>query len=176
MGDPKGDVVFIRWPAQQELRTQCQQQNVPRLLVVEAGAQPPVSDEPDEDWVRPPVSRDDLETRVATLRNRFRDRQVPVLDLAGTLTIGERSITVPPMQTGMVQLLVERFGEVVYRNELANCLARPSAAPGQEVALAPNRNSVDLHIMRLRRRLETVGLSIQTAWGQGYQLERSSPG
>jgi DNA-binding response OmpR family regulator len=35
------------------------------------------------------------------------------------------------------------------------------------------RNSLDLQIMRLRRRIEPIELAIRTVWGQGYVLEQA---
>ncbi|HEX8865985.1 MAG TPA: winged helix-turn-helix domain-containing protein [Lentzea sp.] len=122
-----------------------------------------MSNDPTEDWVRPPISKDDLEARVKALQNRFDSRQVPILDSSGTLSYGSRSITISTTQTELMALLVERFGEVVYRNEFTHCLA----------VKVPTltRNSLDLHIMRLRRRLLPVDLSIRTVWGRGYMLQ-----
>jgi DNA-binding response OmpR family regulator len=146
-----------------ELRAHCRKEGVPRLLVVEGCAQPPVSNDPIEDWVRPPLSRGDLDARVKALQNRFNGRRVPTLDSAGTLSFGRHSITISNTQTELMRLLIERFGEVVYRKEFVHRLAiqMPSLT----------RNSLDLHIMRLRRRLLPIDLSIRTAWGRGYMLE-----
>ncbi|MFB8248418.1 winged helix-turn-helix domain-containing protein [Streptomyces sp. NPDC001046] len=131
--------------------------------MVEAGARPPVCNDPFEDWVRAPISRDDLDARVRALQNRLDSRQIPTLDSAGTLTFGAHSITVSNVQTELMELLIEHFGEVVYRHELAQRLA--------ERVQRPTRNSLDLHIMRLRRRLSPTDLVIRTAWGRGYALE-----
>jgi DNA-binding response OmpR family regulator len=131
--------------------------------VVEAGARPPVCNDPFEDWVRAPISRDDLDARVRALQNRLDSRQIPTLDSAGTLIFGSHSITVSNVQTELMELLIEHFGEVVYRHELAQRLA--------ERVQRPTRNSLDLHIMRLRRRLASTDLVIRTAWGRGYALE-----
>ncbi|AWK11725.1 winged helix-turn-helix domain-containing protein [Streptomyces spongiicola] len=155
--------MFIRWPAQTDLRNRCRRNGVPRLLVVEGGARPPVCNDPFEDWVRAPISRQDLEARVRALQNRLDDQQVPTLDSAGTLCFGPHSITISNVQTDLMELLIEHFGEVVYRNELTQRLA--------ERVQRPTRNSLDLHIMRLRRRLSPINLAIRTAWGRGYLLE-----
>jgi len=163
VGGRNSDVVFVRWPAQSELRTRCRNKGVPRLLVVEGGAQPPISNDPIEDWVRPPVSRCDLRARVAALQKRFNHSQVPTVDSTGTLSFGRHSITVSATQADLLRLLIDRFGKVVYRVEITQYLA--SRTP------APNRNSLDLHIMRLRRRLLPIDLSIRTVWGRGYLLE-----
>ncbi|MGW0609456.1 helix-turn-helix domain-containing protein [Streptomyces sp. NPDC002788] len=131
--------------------------------MVEAGARPPVCNDPFEDWVRAPISRDDLDARVRALQNRLDSRQTPTLDSAGTLTFGSHSITISNVQTELMELLIEHFGEVVYRHELSQRLA--------ERVQRPTRNSLDLHIMRLRRRLSATDLVIRTAWGRGYALE-----
>jgi DNA-binding winged helix-turn-helix (wHTH) protein len=166
VGGRISDVVFVRWPAQADLRTRCRKEGVPRLLVVEAGAQPPISNDPVEDWVRPPVPRDDLEARVKALQNRFNSRRVPTLDSTGTLSFGPHSITISTTQTELMRLLIDRFGEVVYRIEFVQCLAMRTPTL--------NRNSLDLHIMRLRRRLLPIELSIRTVWGRGYMLENAA--
>lgn len=157
------NVMFVRWPAQTDLRNRCRRDGVPRLLVVEAGARPHVCNDPFEDWVRAPISRDDLDARVRALQNRVNSRQIPTLDSAGTLTFGSHSITISNVQTELMELLIEHFGEVVYRHELSQRLA--------ERLQRPTRNSLDLHIMRLRRRLSPTNLVIRTAWGRGYALE-----
>ncbi|MBL1097917.1 winged helix-turn-helix domain-containing protein [Streptomyces coffeae] len=124
-----------------------------------------MSIDPVEDWVRPPISRDDLEARVRALQNRFNSRRIPTLDSAGNLRFGRHSITISTTQTELMKLLIERFDEVVYRNEFVHCLA--SRMP------TLTRNSLDLHIMRLRRRLLPIDLSIRTVWGRGYMLEKA---
>lgn len=166
MGGTNSDVMFVRWPAQTDLRNRCKREGVPRLLVVEGGARPPVCNDPFEDWVRAPISRDDLDARVRALQNRLDSRQVPTLDSAGTLGFGAHSITISNVQTELMELLIEHFGEVVYRHELTQRLA--------ERVPRPTRNSLDLHIMRLRRRLSPIDLVIRTAWGRGYVLETAA--
>ena len=61
-----------------------------------------------------------------------------------------------------MQALVERFGAVVSRDHLARA-GWPSGAPG--------RNALDVHVLRLRRRIATVGLVIRTVRSRGYLLE-----
>ncbi|GGU85973.1 helix-turn-helix domain-containing protein [Lentzea flava] len=166
MSVQNSDVIFVRWPVQAALRSRCRQDGVPRLLVVEGGALPPISNDPVEDWVRPPVSSDDLQTRVRALQNRFNSRRAPAIDSTGTLTFGPHSVTISSTQAELMRLLVERFGKVVYRVEFMQRFAHRRRAL--------NRNSLDLHIMRLRRRLLPIGLSIRTVWGRGYLLDHTS--
>jgi DNA-binding response OmpR family regulator len=39
---------------------------------------------------------------------------------------------------------------------------------------APGRNALDVHVLRLRRRLEPLGLVIRTVRSRGYVLEAAS--
>lgn len=145
------------------MRSHCRTERIPRLLVVEAGVEPPVCSDPLEDWVRAPISRPDLDARVEALRSRVYGSRIPRLDSVGTLYFDDQLVTISSTQIKLMELFVERFGEVVPRDDLAERLADSDAAP--------SRNSLDLHIMRLRRRLEDVNLAIRTAWGRGYVLE-----
>jgi len=163
VGTKDPEVIFVRWPVRADLRNQCRREGKPRLLVVEGDAQPPVCADPLEDWVRSPISRDDLAVRVKTLKKRLESQLAPKLDSAGTLCFGTYTITVSRTQAELMDLLIEHFGEVVYRNELEQRLA--------ELVTTPTRNSLDLHIMRLRRRLAPIELFIRTAWGRGYVLQ-----
>ncbi|MEX2971732.1 helix-turn-helix domain-containing protein [Streptomyces sp. C184] len=123
---------------------------------------------PREDWVRAPISRLDLTARVTALKHRAYGRETPALDAAGTLIFGTQSVTISSTHADIMELLVTRFGEVVHRSELMERLVRRTPYP--------TRNALDLHIMRLRRRLAPVGLAIRTAWGRGYLLETSTEG
>ncbi|MCS0639062.1 helix-turn-helix domain-containing protein [Streptomyces sp. LP05-1] len=118
--------------------------------------------------MRAPMSRVDLEARVAALRHRADSRKTPVLDVSGMLHYDGRSVSISTTQTELMELFVERFEGVVHRHELRQRLTR-SAVPN------PSRNALDLHIMRLRRRLSPAGLAIRTAWGRGYVLEPLEP-
>jgi DNA-binding winged helix-turn-helix (wHTH) protein len=55
------------------------------------------------------------------------------------------------------------MGLVVHRDALA-AAGWPDGAPG--------RNALDVHVLRLRRRLAPVGLGIRTVRSRGYLLER----
>jgi DNA-binding winged helix-turn-helix (wHTH) protein len=134
-----------------------------RLLVVEGGAPAPISSDVREDWVRAPVTDDDLRARVATLRAKAGAYLLPQVDPNGVLRFSGRSITLSPSETDLLECLVRRFGLLVTREALRDCLPdRPGGA---------SRNALDLHIMRLRRRIRPLGLAIRTVWGRGYLLD-----
>ena len=59
-------------------------------------------------------------------------------------------------------MLLDRMGAVVSRDALARA-GWPDGAPG--------RNALDVHVLRLRRRLSAVHLVIRTVRSRGYLLE-----
>ncbi len=134
----------------------------PRLLLVEDGAQPPVGDDPLEDWVRVPASEVDVQTRMATLAARARALAAPQLDVDGVLRFGAQWVSLPPVEARLTRALLERFGAVVSRESLSRA-GWPDGAPG--------RNALDVHVLRLRRRLAPVRLVIRTVRSRGYLLE-----
>jgi DNA-binding winged helix-turn-helix (wHTH) protein len=134
-----------------------------RLLVVEGGVPAPVCSDIREDWVRTPVSDDDLRARIAALRARADAHRLPHVDPHGMLRFGGRSTTVSRTETDLLECLVRQFGTLVPRATLRECLPeRPGGV---------SRNALDLHIMRVRRRIQPLGLAIRTVWGRGYVLE-----
>jgi two-component system, OmpR family, response regulator len=156
------DVQLIRWPIESARLDHYRRLGVPRLLVVEGQVEPPITTDLKEDWVRLPVSRVDLRTRVAILRARVNAQSAPEIDPGGTARYRSRSVTVSPIETALLSRLIDSFGQLVLREELQERLADGSGG---------KRNALDLHIMRLRRRIMPLGLMIRTAWGRGYVLE-----
>jgi DNA-binding response OmpR family regulator len=157
------EVKLIRWPADAAEREVCKNLGTLRLLIVEARAPAPVCPDIHEDWVRTPISRDDLQARMASLRARVAANALPELDPGGILRYRGRRITLSPTETDLLSSLIRNFGAPVSRKELFDCL--PDRVGKSK------RNALDLHIMRLRRRLDPVGLTIQTLWSRGYLLE-----
>jgi DNA-binding response OmpR family regulator len=156
-------VKFVRWPAQADLRTYCKEEGIPCLLIVEGKARPPLCIDAREDWVRSPISREDVEARVKALKCRVNARNNPIIDSTGVLYFNDQSLILSNTQATLMEAFVARFKEVVHRSELERVLA--------ECLSSPTRNSLDLHIMRLRRRITMVNLHIRTVWGRGYLLE-----
>lgn len=157
------DVKLVRWPAESARRERYRSLGILRLLVVEGGVQAPVSPDVREDWVRAPVADDDLRARIASLRAKADAHRLPQVDPNGVLRYAGRSITVSRTETDLLESLVRQFGVLVPRELLRECLPdRPGGA---------SRNALDLHIMRVRRRIRPLGLVIRTVWGRGYLLE-----
>ena len=163
------EVVLVRWPHEAERRARLEDEGVPRLLLVEDGVAPPVVEDPLEDWVRVPASEDDVRARLAGLaaRRRLHAQEVPELDADGVLRFADHWVALPPVEARLTAALLERFGAVVSRAALAGA-GWPQGAP--------RRNALDVHVVRLRRRLAPVSLAIRTVRSRGYLLEPSQTG
>jgi DNA-binding response OmpR family regulator len=163
------DVVLLRWPAEQGRRAELLEAGRPRLLLLEDGAAPPVPDDDLEDWIRVPAGEGDLRARVEGLRRRSESKVAPAPDLDedGVLRLGTQWVSLPPVEARLMGALLERYGAVVSRDALARA-GWPAGAPG--------RNALDVHMLRLRRRLGPLALAIRTVRSRGYLLERGATG
>lgn len=157
------DVVLVRWPAEHARRELLVRDEIPRLLLVEDGV-PPSPDDCLEDWVRVPASDADLAARIDGLKTRLghHGRNVADLDENGVLRFNGRWVSLPPVEARLMTALLDRQGAVVSRELLARS-GWPEGAPG--------RNALDVHVLRLRRRLDGIGLAIRTVRSRGYLLE-----
>lgn len=159
------DVCLVRWPSAADRLVELRDGRIPRLLVVESDAPPPVTTDELEDWVRLPVDEGDVIARVEALSRRARALATPDLDVDGVVRFGDERAPVSPLEARLVGPLIERFGAVVSRTDLTRA-GWPREAPG--------RNALDVHVLRLRRRLEPVGLEIRTVRSRGYMLEAAA--
>jgi DNA-binding response OmpR family regulator len=161
------DVELVRWPAEEKRRQELREAAAPRLLLVEDGAPAPVITTTDEDWVRMSAADADIQARIAGLARRVggdRDAR-PELDDDGLLRIGPDWVSLPPVEARLTGALLERFRLVVSRESLSRA-GWPDGAPG--------RNALDVHMLRLRRRVAPLGLAIRTVRSRGYLLEPAS--
>ncbi|MEU0934433.1 MULTISPECIES: helix-turn-helix domain-containing protein [unclassified Embleya] len=156
-------VKLVRWPIEASTRDDCKKAGIPCLLVVEAGNRAPICVDPSEDWIRTPAPREDVEARIQALTQRAHGLIIPAVDSTGVLYFGTDSVAISSTQAGLMEQFVAHYGEVVYRAELEEQLI--------ELTGKITRNALDLQIMRLRRRIASVRLSIRTIWGRGYILE-----
>ncbi len=158
------DVVLIRWPPEAERRQRLVEAGVPRLLLVEDGQPPPTPADCLEDWLRVPASETEMRARVAGLEIRAAHHKAgePEIDDHDVLRFDGAWVSLPPVEARLTRALLERYGAVVARDLLARA-GWPDGAPG--------RNALDVHVLRLRRRVATVGLAIRTVRSRGYLLE-----
>ena len=160
--------MLVRWPAESEQRARLVERHVPRLLLLDDGTSPPEAPDCLEDWIRLPAADADVRARVQGLltRGHAHLRPVPEIDNHGVLRFGASWVSLPPVEARLADALVMRFGAVVGRDTL-----RRSVWPGS----SPGRNVLDVHVLRLRRRVAPLGLAIRTVRSRGYMLERAEP-
>ena len=161
------EVVLVQWPAEAGRRDRLQERHAPRLLLVEPGCVPPEPADCLEDWIRVPAADVDVQARMACLSARAREHavEVPRLDDDGVLRFGEQWVALPPVEVKLTHALLERFGGVTRRETLTGA-AWPDGPPA--------RNVLDVHVLRLRRRVVDVGLTITTVRSRGYVMERAA--
>lgn len=159
------DVVLVRWPDEEERLADARAAGAPRLLLVGPGVRPPEAPDCLEDWVRLPCDERDLRLRVEGLVARAtRAGESPSVDEDGLLRLGDAWVALSPVESALAAALVERFGAVVGRDGLAR-RAWPAGAP--------TRNALDVHMLRLRRRIAGLGLEVRTVRSRGYLMQRA---
>jgi DNA-binding response OmpR family regulator len=159
------DVTLIRWPDELVRLASLRNEGAPRLLLVQADADPPSTVDELEDWIRIPAEDRDVRARASTLSARAAARLRPLVADDGLLRYKDQWIALSPVESAMARPLVDRFGAVVTR-ELVSRTAWPAGPP--------TRNALDVHMLRLRRRAELVGLEVRTVRARGYLLQASS--
>lgn len=158
------DVARVRWPSDRSALERLRAVDRPRLVLVEPGAPPPVPTTCREDWVRMPADEVDVAARLAGLRSRAAAHgdAGPVLDEDGIVRRGADWVALPPVEARLAAALLARRRLVVSREALARA-GWPDGAPG--------RNALDVHVLRLRRRLAPLDMAIRTVRSRGYLLE-----
>jgi DNA-binding response OmpR family regulator len=163
------DVALVQWPQDEARRRELGGRSAPRLLLVDERADPPLCTDALEDWIRLPAAPADVKARVKVLEARSMELtpRLPLLEDEGTLRYRSAEIVLPPLQASLVRPLVARFGALVTREALIE-----SAWPGVDA----RRNTLDVHLVRVRRRLSSLGLHIRTVRSRGYMLTDLSSG
>jgi DNA-binding response OmpR family regulator len=160
--EPVSDVVLLRWPREDDRRKACRAAGVPVLLLVEPGETPPFDTGELEDWVRTSADSIEVHARVTALFGRARQQQLPspVLDHNGVLHVGKRWIGLSPIDERLTRVLVDNLDDLVdvQTLERAGWDERPAS------------NVLRVRLLRLRRALEPLGLTIRNVRNQGYVL------
>jgi two-component system response regulator TctD len=79
------------------------------------------------------------------------------------LTSDSRSVALTSIETGLVELLMRRSPAVVARRTIAEQV-------WDDAADAVGSNTIDVHIGRLRTKLEGAAARIETVRGIGYRM------
>ncbi len=160
------DVELLHWPGERQRRERLRANGRPRLLLVEHGVEPPTPSDLLEDWIRVPAARSDVRARIDGILRRAEftaDAEISIDD-TGSLRTGPHRIPLPPVEARILAELIDQQGKVVSRAALA-----ATVWPND----APDRNVLDVHLVRLRRRVAEAGLQIRTIRSRGLLLERT---
>jgi len=161
------DVVLVRWPEEDVRLRELRETGSPRLLLLNGESEPPESADCLEDWIRLPADDRDMRARVARLASRSETQQpAPQVDGDGLLRYRGRWVALSPVESALAITLVDRFGAVVGRDTLAR-RAWPEGTP--------TRNALDVHMLRLRRRIAPLGVEVRTVRSRGYLMQAAQP-
>jgi len=157
--------VVLRWPSDPARRRELADLGVPRLLLVDSDAPPPVCTDPLEDWIRLPSDERDIDARLNGLRARassWAPASRPELDGHGRLLRGSRWVPLSPTEEQLCTLLIGDFGEVVSDTDLiARAWPEGTGTP----------TGLRLQMTRLRRRIAELELEVRSVRGKGYVLQ-----
>ena len=157
------DLEVLRWPVDQERVDELRDHGTPRLLLVDPGVAPPPAPDCLEDWIVAGASPDEIAARrEAVLHRAAHHGTRPLLDDDGLLHHRDTWVSLSPVEQSLAAALLARFGTVVTRDTLAQ-RAWPAGLP--------TRNALDVHVLRLRRRISAIGLEIRTVRARGYLLQ-----
>jgi hypothetical protein len=165
------NVEVLRWPVDAQRLADLRENRVPRLLVVadddDGDHEIPLPVDCLEDWVLVNAPEWEVDARRQALQLRAGEHAVrPLLDDDGLLHHRDTWVSLSPVEQSLAAVLLDRFGAVVTREMLAD-RAWPSGVP--------TRNALDVHVLRLRRRIAPLALEIRTVRSRGYLMQPREP-
>lgn len=158
-----GPVRIVAWPAERADVADLAATGIPRLLVVDAGTEPPVNADCCQDWMWRSGGEDELRVRIRQLALRALEHghARPRLDGLGILHVGLRSVALPPKEQALLGELLEHFNGPVERDTLVRA-AWPAGIARE--------STLGQRISKLRARLAWLGLEIIVLPGARYAL------
>ncbi|GGE52562.1 DNA-binding response regulator [Agaricicola taiwanensis] len=126
-----------------------------------------------DDFVGKPFETPELEARVRALLRRGMFGNSSVIQLGAltfdtvdrVTTLHGKPLIMPSKELAVLELLLMRIGRVVSKQSLFDRIYDCDDLAGPSV--------IEIYIHRLRRKLETAGLSIHTIRGLGYMIDES---
>lgn len=150
-----------------------------RVLGLNAGA---------DDYITKPFNMQELQARLQAMLRRARQPAFTqasngpggpsstigalLLDHAGhTATLNGEPLDLTQREWELLELLVNRCGEVVTRDDVLAAWRASPPEPGQSVPPL-NSNALEVYVHRLRKKLDLSNLTIRNIRGLGYMLAK----
>lgn len=131
-----------------------------------------------DDYVTKPFDFPELEARLHAVLRRSNQPGAATELSAGGLAFDRETrrafvngepVELSPREATLLGLMLTNTGKVVTKEQIASAWA----SAGNEVGIG---NTAEVHIHRLRRKLDQSGVVIRTVRGLGYLLEAETPG
>lgn len=124
-----------------------------------------------DDYLVKPFSLNELQARVRALVRRRQGGAAPVLcygdlnfDTVGRIArIQGRTLALSLHEAGVLEVLLNRFGRVVSKEQLVDQLY----SYDKEVS----QNAIEVYVHRVRKKIADSQLSLKTLYGRGYVLD-----
>ena len=124
-----------------------------------------------DDYIVKPFSVNELLARVRALLRRGAAVSSPVVsygrltfDTVGrTAAVAGRPVALSGHETGVLEVLLHRFGRVVSKEQLVEQLY----SYDREVS----HNAIEVYVHRVRRKIAGAGVTVRTLYGRGYVLD-----
>ncbi|QRM53469.1 response regulator transcription factor [Sinorhizobium sp. BG8] len=128
-----------------------------------------------DDYMIKPFDISELEARVRMLLRRQAGLRSSAISFGGvdldlnfrTFSAAGTPLDIPARETGLLEILFMRAGKVVSKEAIMQSLA------AFDDDLSPN--AIEQYVSRLRKRLAPHGLTVRTARGIGYYLDKAAP-
>lgn len=130
-----------------------------------------------DDYITKPFDFPELEARLQAVLRRAKPGAFTTEISSGKVLfdratrrahVGGRAVELTPRETILLELFLLHFGKVVTKEQIAAAWANSGNEPGIG-------NTAEVHVHRLRKKLEGSELSVHTVRGLGYLLE-ADPG